>query len=61
MDVVAESGAALQCQRCGQHSEDSVHGPSFLQSLVQRLDVDTAGDEVSQQQEEVKALEACET
>lgn len=58
MDVVAKSGASLQCQRCGQHFEDGVHGPSFPQSLVQRLDVDTAGYEVGQQQEEVKTLEA---
>lgn len=60
MDVVAKSGASLQCQRCGQHFEDGVHGPSFPQSLVQRLDVDTAGYEVGQQQEEVKTLEAWE-
>lgn len=60
MDVVAKSGASLQCQRCGQHFEDGVHGPPFPQSLVQRLDVDTAGYEVGQQQEEVKTLETWE-
>lgn len=35
-----------------------MHGSSFPQSLVQRLDVDAAGDEVGQQQEEVKTVEA---
>lgn len=61
VDVVAQSGASLQRQRGGQHFEDGVHGPSFPQSLVQRLDVDAAGDEVGQQQEEVKTLETWET
>lgn len=58
VDVVAESRAALQCQRRGEHSQDRVHGPSFLQGLVQWLGVDAAGYEVGQQQEEVKTLEA---
>lgn len=58
MDVVAESRAALQRQRRGEHSQDCVHGPSLLQGLVQRLGIDAAGYEVGQQQEEVKTLEA---
>lgn len=58
VDVVAESGAALQCQGRGKHSENSVHGPPFLQGLVQRLGVDAAGNEVGQQQKEVESLEA---
>lgn len=57
MDVVAQSWAALQRQRCGQDFEDCVHGASFPQSLVQRLDVDTAGYKVGQQQQEVETVE----
>lgn len=57
MNVVAQSGTALQGQDHGEHSEDRVHGPSFPQSLVQRLHIDTAGDEVGQQQQEVECLE----
>lgn len=34
-----------------------MHGSSLPQSLVQRLDVDAAGYEVGQQQEEVKTLQ----
>lgn len=60
MDVVAEGGAALQGQRRGQHFEDGVHGTSFPQSLVQRPEVDAAGDEVGQQKEEVEAVETWE-
>lgn len=57
MDVVAERGAALQRQGRGEHPENSVHGPPFLQGLVQRLGIDAAGNEVGQQQEEVESLE----
>lgn len=60
MDVVAEGGASLKRQRGGQHFEDGVHGAAFPQSLVQRLDVDAAGDEVGHQQEEVESLETWE-
>lgn len=38
-----------------------MHGTSFPQSLVQRLDVDTAGYEVGQQEEEVKTVETWES
>lgn len=58
MDVAAEGGADLQRQRHGEHFEHGVHGASLPQSLVQRLEVDAAGDEVGQQQEEVEAVEA---
>lgn len=61
VNVVAQSRAALQGQRHGEHPEDSVHGPSFPQSLVQRLHVDAAGDEVGQQQQEVERLETWES
>lgn len=57
VDVVAESGEALQRQGCGEHFENSVHGPPFLQGLVQRLGIDAAGNKVSQQQKEVESLE----
>lgn len=49
MDVVAEGRAALQSQGHGQHLEDRVHGAPFLQRLIQRLEVDAAGDEVGEQ------------
>lgn len=59
MDVVTESRAALYCQHSGEHFKYSVHGPSFLQSIVQRSTVDTAGHKVGQQQQEIKAVETC--
>lgn len=61
VNVVAQSRAALQGQRHGEHPKDGVHGPSFPQRLVQRLHVDTAGDKVGQQQQKVECLETCES
>lgn len=60
VDVAAERRAALQSQHGAQHSEDGVHRAAFLQSLLQRLEVNTARYEVGQQQEEVKGVETWE-
>lgn len=57
VDVVAEGGAALQSQGRGQHLEDHLHGAPFLQRLIQRLEVDAAGDEVGEQKEEVETVQ----